>query len=98
MTYPVGVVNVSEAKALLEVEDELTNLIYPTAWSENIQTERFKLRKRETEKALESAVAFRKQKEKTLREIEQILEKLSDLLSEYPHEKYAAFKRRKRPA
>ncbi len=92
MTYPVGVINVSEAKALLEVEDELTNLIYPTAWSENIQTERFKLRKRETEKALESAVAFRKQKEKTLREIDQILEKLSDFLSEYPHEKYAALR------
>lgn len=92
MTYPVGIINVSEAKALLEVEDEITNLIYPAAWSENIQTERFRLRKRETEKALESAIAFRKQKEKALREMDQVLEKLNDFLVEYPHEKYAALR------
>lgn len=92
MSYPVGVVTLSEAKALLEQEEEVQNLIYPTTWSENMQIALFSEHKKEASKALEEATLFRKQKEKDLREVEQTLDKVTSFLELYPHEKYASLR------
>lgn len=89
MTYPVGVVNLSQAEKLLQEENKEMNLVYPASWSENMQTELFELHKKEAGKALDEAVVFRKQKEKQLREVDQILEKVTNFLENYPHEQHA---------
>ena len=89
MTYPVGVVTLSEAKALLEQNEIAESLIYPTTWSEHMQTEFFEMHKKEAGKALEEATTFRKQKEKDLREMDQTLEKVMNFLEVYSHEKHA---------
>lgn len=92
MTYPVGVVTLSEARALLEQEKQVESLIYPTAWSENMQTTFFEMHKREAGKALEEAMAYRRQKENELREIDQTLEKVKSFLETYSHEKHASLR------
>lgn len=96
MTYPVGVIGRSQAQALLEEEvAEKQHLIYPVSWGENMQAELFEARKKEAGKALEEAMTFRKQKEKSLREVDQMLEKVSDFLARYSHEKYAHLREEK---
>lgn len=95
MTYPVGVVSRSKANELVETDEETSSLIYPAVWGENMQTELFEARKKDANKALEDAVTFRKQKEKLLREMDQILEKVNGFLTRYPHEKYAALREEK---
>ncbi len=92
MTYPVGVVTLSEARALLEQEKQVESLIYPTAWSENMQTTFFEMHKKEAGKALEEAMAYRRQKENELREIDQTLEKVKSFLETYSHEKHASLR------
>lgn len=92
MTYPVGVVTLSEARALLEQEEQVESLIYPSTWSENMQTTFFEMHKKEAGKALEEAMTYRKQKEKELRDIEQVLEKVMNFLETYSHEKYASLR------
>lgn len=92
MTYPVGVISKTQAMQMLEEEHKETELIYPTAWSEHMQTEYFMAHKLEAGKALEEANVFRKQKEKALREMDQNLEKVTSFLSLYPHEKYASLR------
>ncbi len=89
MTYPVGVLGVSAAKALLSAEEQVDDLIYPSSWSEHMQMELFEHYKKEASKALEEATAFRKQKEEELRKVDQVLEKVSSFLEEYTHEVYA---------
>lgn len=92
MTYPVGVVTLSQAKALLELEETTESLIYPTTWSEHMQIEYFELHKKEAGKALEEAIDFRKQKEKDLREMDQTLEKVVNFLTSYSHETHASLR------
>ena len=92
MSYPVNVIGLSRAKAMIQEEEQEGSFIYPSSWSENMQTVLFDHYKKEVGKALEEAITFRKQKEKQLREIEQILEKVSQFLVNYPHEKYATLR------
>lgn len=92
MTYPVGIISVSQAQNLLNEESENEHLIYPTSWSEHMQSERFEAHKEEAHKALEEATAFRKQKEKDLREVDQILEKVTSFLETYTHEQYSSLR------
>ena len=92
MTYPVGVMGLTEAKKQLTKEETDEKLIYPTSWSEHMQLELFEAHKQEASKALEEAVTFRKQKEKMLRDIEQVLDKVSHFLTEYTHEVYAGLR------
>lgn len=92
MTYPVGVVNLSKAQAMIDEEIQEENLIYPASWGENMQTQLFEERKKEAEKALEEAVVYRKQKEKHLRDVDQTLEKVNSFLEVYSHEIYAGLR------
>lgn len=92
MSYPVNVIGLSKAKVMIQQEEQDISLIYPSVWSENMQTVLFDNYKKEVGKALEEATAFRKQKEKQLREIEQVLEKVEHFLVSYTHEKYAALR------
>ena len=89
MTYPVGVISLTQAKERLTKEEMAENLIYPASWSEHMQMALFENHKKEAGKALEEAVAFRKQKEKNLRQMEQALDKVTSFLEEYTHEIYA---------
>ena len=89
MTYLVEVVSLSEAKKALEEETILKSVIYPSWWVEDMQMERFTLHKKEARKALEEATTFRRQKEKMLHQMEQLLEKVQAFLKEYTHEAYA---------
>lgn len=92
MSYPVNVLGLSKARAMLEQEEQEVSVIYPGIWSENMQTSLFDHYKKEVSKALDEATAFRRQKEKQLREVEQVLEKVSSFLVSYPHEKYASLR------
>jgi len=89
MTYPIGIISLTEAKALLMKEEVENHLLYPSSWSEHMQLELFEAHKKEAGKTLEEAVVFRKQKEKELRHIEQTLDKVTTFLQEYTHEVYA---------
>lgn len=92
MTAPVGILTLTEAKGLLEVGVEVSQMIYPKAWQENMQAEVFEMHKTEALKALDEAVAYRKQKESKLRDLDQLLEKMRGFLKAYPHETYAALR------
>lgn len=92
MTYLVEVVSLSEAKKALEEESILKSVIYPSWWVEDMQIERFTLHKKEARKALEEATTFRKQKEKMLHQMEQLLEKVQSFLKDYTHEAYASLR------
>lgn len=92
ITTPVGILTLTEAKGLLEEHVEIEQMIYPKAWQEDMQTEAFKAHKNEAMKALDEAIAYRKQKESKLRELDQLLNKIRNFLSVYPHEKYVALR------
>ena len=89
MTYLVEVLSLSEAKKAVEEPPHLNHILYPSKWVEDMQMERFALHKKEARKALEEATSFRKQKEKSLRELEKLLEKVQAFLKDYTHEAYA---------
>lgn len=92
MTTPVGILTLTEAKGLLEEEIELGTMIYPKTWQEDMDIETFKSHKTEAMKALDEAVAYRKQKESKLRTLDQLLEKIRTFLKDYPHEQYVALR------
>ncbi|MGL4799529.1 MAG: hypothetical protein ACRCWY_09095 [Cellulosilyticaceae bacterium] len=91
LTYPVGIVSLTEAQKML-TEESVEILIYPTSWREHMQAELFELHKKEAGKAVEAAMTFRKQKEKALSGMEQMLEKVTIFLERYSHEKHASIR------
>lgn len=92
MTYLVEIIKLSEAKK--ELEDQLGEglMVYPKRWSEHMRVEQFVLHKKEARKALDEAIVFRKQKEKALHQMEQLLGSVRSFLEEYDHEYYVGLR------
>lgn len=95
LTCPIGIISLSAAKAILQGDIAQDTLIYPSLWEENLNDTYFKQHKKEAKKHLEYAINQRKQKEVNLRNYEQLLIRVKDFLTRYPHENYLSLRTQK---
>ena len=94
LTSPVGIVKLSEAKKTLEEGFDESNMIYPSRWEKNLRTHTFEVNKEESGRALEEAVALRKEKEVQLRSMERVLDRVRSFFDQYPHETYSQWRQK----
>ena len=88
ITIPVGVLTLKEAQEQLKNVDHNQPIIYPKTWQEDMKVDAFQRHKNEAIKALDEAIAYRKDKESQLRQREQLLDKVKSFFYEHSHEKY----------
>lgn len=92
LTFPVGVVSLTKAKAMLEKGFDEKEMVYPGLWKKILTREGFEAYKEETEKLLETATFERKQKEQQLQLSKETLNKVRDFLISYPSHEYSSLK------
>lgn len=91
MTYPIGILTLSQANKMLQEGMNHSEMIYPTTWEESLQLEKFRMRKVQAREKLEISTQKRKEKEAYLKQAEQYLSYVRNFFEKYPHDKYATF-------
>lgn len=90
MTYPVGILTLSQANQMLQKGMKHSEMIYPTIWEESLQLEKFKILKIQAREKLETFTQKRKEKDAHLKQVEQCLSYVRNFFEKYPHDKYIA--------